>query len=868
MPLLTAVVLSALIAPSIPAAPAARCDAAAVGLAVGCVPVRDVTPRSDSSGAPRYHIARFRSVGELADFRRDHREIVLDYLPVNALVVRLTAELAAEIAAHPGLDGLEPYRSSYKLHPALTRPGARGGLAPNGRLAVALFEDDSVDAVVRSVRSRGIEVEQIVVSPYRVTLYLVAAEPVWDAELSRLTREEAVRFIEPAPWPRTMNSNTDEVLQGGFVGAGRPYRDAGITGAGQEASVMDSGLDVDTIWFADLPTDAGVPGPGHRKVASYVAWGQGTIGTCSCVDISPIPAQPFSLSHGTAVTAGILANRTDFGLTDVVEGMAPGARVHFQDIGDSLGGAGTCGGGALYPPSDLTLPLVDASNRGARVHNLSWGTIQGDTYSASAIDVDAFLWTHPESVVVLPGGDCGPEGGAQCPSPGFASIGTPATAKNDITVGGADQDPIQDDVDSSSSRGPETVTSGRTGPTVTMIDTDTVRAHAIASVNAPQDLGANCTFATGDCDIEGAPGAACVAFGLSGTSYATGFTSGAALLVRDYLARGFYPSGAANAGNELTGPSGAAIKALIVNSAEFMTGAGAGTDRFNNDQGYGRVLLSNTLPLANDAATPAGLALWDFGRAVGLDGSEPERYHLFEVIDTSREVRVTLAYYDAPSPAGSAGALINDLSLEITSPDGKSYRGNHFSGASTPADAGVEDSLNPTEMVVIDPNALVPGRYVATVRVGAAGVPEPHPSFGGQPYALVATGGLVQRDLPHLGEVDDGAGSAAAPLVAGFDGTQVVLDWSASCLPGDYIVYKGTLASLSGSSTSQATVLAASTGGLPGATDAALEGNHYYVVAPHDGAFEGSYGRDSDLAERPQSVNSPFLRSLEPCSPP
>jgi len=174
-----------------------------------------------------------------------------------------------------------------------------------------------------------------------------------------------------------------------------------------------------------------------------------------------------------------------------------------------------------------------------------------------------------------------------------------------------------------------------------------------------------------------------------------------------------------------------------------MSGSGTGGARFNNDQGYGRVVLTNTLPLAGNPQTPSGLLLWDVARQLGLDAVTPSRKHPFEVVDTNREVRITLAWYDAPSAAGTDGSLVNDLSLEVTDPQGNLYRGNDFSGAFSVVNGVDEDVQNPTEMVVIAPQQLVAGTYTATVKVGAAGVNVSHPEFGGQPYALVASGGIT-----------------------------------------------------------------------------------------------------------------------------
>ena len=62
-------------------------------------------------------------------------------------------------------------------------------------------------------------------------------------------------------------------------------------------------------------------------------------------------------------------------------------------------------------------------------------------------------------------------------------------------------------------------------------------------------------------------------------------------LVRQYFTDGFYPSGMATPGSGFT-PSGALIRAVMLNSAVDMTGI-AGFP--SNQEGWGRTLLDNAL---------------------------------------------------------------------------------------------------------------------------------------------------------------------------------------------------------------------------------------------------------------------------------
>jgi subtilisin family serine protease len=58
----------------------------------------------------------------------------------------------------------------------------------------------------------------------------------------------------------------------------------------------------------------------------------------------------------------------------------------------------------------------------------------------------------------------------------------------------------------------------------------------------------------------------------SGTSQATPGIAGAAGIIREYLQKGYYPSGAPNASAAVLNPSGALLKALLIASARPLDG--------------------------------------------------------------------------------------------------------------------------------------------------------------------------------------------------------------------------------------------------------------------------------------------------------
>src|SRR5699024_7669866 len=82
---------------------------------------------------------------------------------------------------------------------------------------------------------------------------------------------------------------------------------------------------------------------------------------------------------------------------------------------------------------------------GARIHTNSWGDRQGTpaqlpppvaNYPQSAYDVDAFVYTHPDMLVIFDTGNYGASDQPPPTPPPPMSVAAPGTAKNAIQVGG------------------------------------------------------------------------------------------------------------------------------------------------------------------------------------------------------------------------------------------------------------------------------------------------------------------------------------------------------------------------------------------------------------------------------------------------
>jgi hypothetical protein len=177
-------------------------------------------------------------------------------------------------------------------------------------------------------------------------------------------------------------------------------------------------------------------------------------------------------------------------------------------------------------------------------------------------------------------------------------------------------------------------------------------------------------------------------------------------------------------------PSPAMDKALLVNSATDMGTA----DIPNGNEGWGRVNLSTLFnPATERVYVDQSVVFTSVGQAHELD---------VVPADPSKPVRVTLAWTDAPGAPGASPALVNDLDLRVTAPDGTVYLGNRFSGGSS-SPGGSADAKNNLENVFLAQAAS--GTFHVTVvasNLPDDGVPGDQ-VFTDQDFALVISNARV-----------------------------------------------------------------------------------------------------------------------------
>lgn len=178
----------------------------------------------------------------------------------------------------------------------------------------------------------------------------------------------------------------------------------------------------------------------------------------------------------------------------------------------------------------------------------------------------------------------------------------------------------------------------------------------------------------------------------------------------------------------------------------------------NNDQGWGRVSLSNML-LQSPASDRGPRIFSDQKHAFTAAGQE---YQInVAPVDTARPMRITLAWTDAAAAAGANPALVNDLDLEVTEvTTGTVYKGNVFANGFSAA-GGSFDNRNTVECVYVqNPSGVYEVRVVASV-VGASANPTIATPW--QDFALVVENADVPAVAPvNVAAVIDRSGSMVA----------------------------------------------------------------------------------------------------------
>jgi len=536
-----------------------------------------------------------------------------------------------------------------------------------------------VNSVASAIVAAGGDVTDVTGSTVRFRL---------DASrLPRLAVLESVAWIQESSAARAYNSDVQWVIQVGWRPerpdevAGRRLWAHGIRGQNMVVGLFDKGITTDHDMFVDPGFPINAPGlfPEHRKLVAYKLYRDAYFGDAGNF-------------HGTAVAGTLCGDDSIAGNASKLDGVAPDCRLYFVDNGTSLG---------IYVfDSDLTalldsVRLSRGMNEPVRQVSGSFGSDQNPSdYRLEEASLDAVCWADKEFFVVWAAGNSVASSYA---------IGHPSGAKNALTVGACGNATLSNTVWSSSARGPcrdERIKPNLLAPGQDVATADGREYHSYVSA--------------------------------SGTSISAPAVSGALMLLRQYFAEGWYPTGVPDSGHRVTRLSSALMRAMAIAA----TDSNVGSDYLPNAAaGWGRFDVSTILHFPDDSS---GLAFLDdtTGMSTGESLSFP-----FELSGRA-PLHVVLAWTDTAAAPEAAIAIINDLDLELVSPDGNLYRGNQLYEGWSLANPPNRDERNVEEVCRV--NHPLPGRWTARVRGRNVYTAR-------QPLAIAVRGGIAGM-VPGISE--------------------------------------------------------------------------------------------------------------------
>ncbi|SDO53125.1 Subtilase family protein [Nakamurella panacisegetis] len=546
------------------------------------------------------------------------------------------------------------YLRVFKIAPALLPDGtgrsdvrALAELAPgvDGRdeqveLLLHPGVDPTPELVSDVAQAAGVPADEVVVTPHKLRL------PTTSGRLPDLARFDEIREIHPIPKRTLFNNVARGILDATVVINGTNY-----DGDGELVAVADTGFDKGDT------TDVHPAFTG--RVEKLYALGR--------PGLTDDPN-----GHGTHVAGSVLGDGNSPTMGGAIQGTAPAAHLILQSLLDSSDGLGGI-------PADLHQLFQPTYDDGARVHTNSWGPVTPSVaYDASCREIDDFVWTHPDQVILYAAGNHGVDRDKD----GVIDeklVGGEGAAKNCITVGASESlrpdieitygswnssawpvAPINPDLWANnkdgmaafSDRGP--TQEGRIKPDVVAPGTSIL---STLSRNAPMSS----DFGTSTDPLY---------FFEAGTSMATPLVAGCAAVLRQTLVKNGNPT-----------PSAALVKALLINGAVELPGQYSPTEAGaspNNASGWGRV------DLAGSVIIPGPNADAGFGEGGPLKQGEEDSFPITigeghqhkKAADVApaalgSSLKITLVWTDPPGPQ-----LQNDLDLIVIAADGAERHGN------------------------------------------------------------------------------------------------------------------------------------------------------------------------------------------------
>ncbi|WP_018350575.1 S8 family serine peptidase [Longispora albida] len=673
---------------------------------------------------------------------------LLEYIPDFAFKVRATPGQARRIGRLASVRYAGRFDPSWKV-----APSAKEKLE-SGKPGVYRFTVER-RADAKAIRDLAVGSGAVIVRESADSV-LVAGTP---EQVRGLVNLEESGWVEKFSVQEKHNESAGTIIRIPAASA------RGYDGSTQIAAVADTGIGGGTAATAHADIPAG-------RVTAIRSWTKPD--AIGCYDVIGDNAADVNSGHGTHVAVSVVG---DGDANGIGRSGAPAARLVFQAVEEYVDMQGQCAleyndGYYLFGLPDALGDLFQqAYDLGARVHANSWGAAEAGTYTENSRAADAFVNGHRDMTITFSAGN----EGADANRDGVVdndSIGSPATAKNVITVGASEneradypcdrnlrylptrqteinttgnrscaqlngQNPIpswgdwwpgdypvaplsndpqagnQQQMAAFSSRGP--TNDGRIKPDIVAPGSWIVSGYS-DQYQEGYDAARNPRGNTWQDDGFGFPVSSQYKY-FSGTSMSNPIAASGAVVVRDFY----------NKHHNHAGSSAALVKATLINSADDLldeNNDGVNDNDFpipNNHEGWGRINL--------DRATAGTAKYVDEGAGLATGNTREVRYQ----VAAGQPLRVSMAYTDREAAAAAAVTLVNDLDLELVAPNGTVYRGNVFANGWTTA-GGNADRRNNVENVYIQN----PAAGVWTVRVRGFNVPN-----GPQTYALVASGSVA-----------------------------------------------------------------------------------------------------------------------------
>jgi subtilisin family serine protease len=364
-------------------------------------PPANLTAQPPTGDATAYTIVQFIAQPDV-DWLNQIEELGGLYVQdqsVHAAIFRLTADQLTVVRALAFVRWVGLYHSAYALSFVLA-----GHIEPldaielatlqvdptqlsdggQGVVEVLFFDDQTVDEQQAAIAATGATIRHSTGYSYILDLD--------SAQLIEVLKVPGVSLVERYLPSHINNFRAGVITQAKEV---RSFQNVtfltNLDGTGEIVSIIDTGL------------DTGVQGTMHPDLAGRIAFmanmnGGGNTVADGQPDPDPTVPPGTVFEHGTHVAGTVAGNGTQS--AGRVRGVAPAAQLAFHSVNDAASSSRL-----NFTP--FLAAMTTAHNRGARIHNNSWGSDSNNVRydNASSGLIDRFCYLNHEDLVIFASGN-------------------------------------------------------------------------------------------------------------------------------------------------------------------------------------------------------------------------------------------------------------------------------------------------------------------------------------------------------------------------------------------------------------------------------------------------------------------------------